>query len=98
MNKIRKSWKRDNFFFHFKVGSDYVHLNHETCARYDKVVVQDDGLTAKDTLVDIVWIQRALCSVQDDLVRSSVEEALLYVFNSVQYIVNLQDKEKGAQR
>lgn len=87
MNKIRKLWKRDNFFFHFKVGTDYVHLSHDTCNAFDKVSVHDDGHTAKDTLVEIVWIERALTSCEDELLVSSVREALQHTFNVTQYIV-----------
>lgn len=93
MNRIRKFWKRDNFFFHFKFGSDYFHLNQDTCNKYDKVVVQDNGNTAKDTLVEIVWIERALVSCEDKLLITSVNEALQYVFSVTQHLVQFSQKK-----
>lgn len=97
MNKIRKFWKDNGtpFFFHSNFGSDYVHLSADTCLKYDKVVVDDDGLTAMDTLVDIAAIDAALQRVSDKMVISSVKDALKYCFDTVSYVVFIADK-KGA--
>lgn len=98
MNKIRKFWKDNGtpFFFHVKMpNGDYFHLNESTCRKYDTVVIQDDGCTAMDCLVDLMCIYSSLDKCQDDLVISHVSQSLLDVLNILNYIVSIHLKSKN---
>lgn len=97
MNRIREHWKDNGtpFYFHFNDGHNIVHLDAYTCQKYDTVVVDERGLTALDTLVDVSCIYRALQRVDDGFVRSAVLDALSQVVNNTNYIVSLNLNSKS---
>lgn len=96
MNKIRKNWNDNGtpFFFHFQKSKNagFIHLDSSLCLSYDKVVINDDGLTALDCLVDIRHIDKSLERVSDPLVYSTVKDALDYCLNCVNYLVSINKK------
>lgn len=97
MNRIRQNWKDNGipFYFHFNNGHDIVHLDAFTCQFYDTVIVDERGLTALDTLVDVSCIYRALQRCDDGLVKSAVLDALTSVISNTNYIVSLNKKSKS---
>lgn len=91
MNRIRKNWKNNGTPFYFTLslnGVARVHLSQDDCIKYDKVML-DDNHTLMDVLVDLYHVRKSLEQVEDTLVRSSVFQALLDVFNNTQYLFQI---------
>ena len=94
MNRIRKNWKNNGtpFYFYFNTGHERIYLDSFMTSQYDKVVVDDKGLTAMDTLVDIRHVLKSLAHVDDTLLKTSVIEALSSVYDNLKSIVSLNLK------
>ena len=95
MNTIRKGWRENGtpFFFHFRNGSQFIHLDEQTCQKYDSVSLDEYGHTCLDSLVDVSYIYRCLQRVDDALVKSSVLDALQLVINNTNYIFSISQKK-----
>lgn len=89
MNRIRKTWKQDCFFFELSNKSAPMenYKSHVTLESYDKVWFdEDNGITCKDVLVEISYIKKSLEFCDDTFLRTCLFDTLFQIFKMVEFI------------